>query len=589
MDLITTAFQVLPHSAHAGDNVDILFNIENLKDTFIEGVKVKFYLSRNSWISTGDYEIDSYDIDSIASGAQSGVIKASLHLPPKDDSFWMDDGDATYYIGALIANNNAIDLVYSEAYQQFVTHDAIDITGLDISDYASEDSNQNYIDLVGKEFSVDPSDGDQRVRPGESIDIKYQIANLGGGHAGEFKVEFYVSSNRFISEDDHKIGERQIGSVNGLSFTDTFHLPDASDEIWEHFDGTYYVGMIIDGDDQVEELSNLNNQNKGQYLDSDTVEVVGTYLQKGADLVGADLHLVDKGYEHNPLEPGDKFHVEYSVLNAGSGDAPFYANNFYIVKKDFLNDHNQITDKDIDYHNVYGLLGDPDSFLMNLGPYDYTGTQDIYLQVPPHVSAGEYYLVMQTDDYDEVAETNEFNNLNYVDIYIDGPADLLGKHLEVLENVSEDIPLSPGEVITVKYEVVNKGGEDVPFSATHFYLFTEDYLNENKPIFGTIEVKDIDNEDLYVLYGDQFSEIITLGPDDSTGKQEINLEVPHDINPGKYFLGMQNDVYDEVQEPNEFNNSLFGIGKDYVEVFIGEKIIAGPAPVGGGPPNSYWT
>ena len=184
---------------------------------------------------------------------------------------------------------------------------------------------------------------------------------------------------------------------------------------------------------------------------------------------------------------------------------------------------------------------------------------------------------MQTDDYDEVAETNEFNNLNYVDIYIDGPADLLGKHLEVLENVSEDIPLSPGEVFTVKYEVVNKGGEDVPFSATHFYLFTEDYLNENQPIFGTIEVKDIDNEDLYVLYGDQFSEIITLGPDDSTGKQEINLEVPHDINPGKYFLGMQNDVYDEVQEPNEFNNSLFGIGKDYVEVFIGGKIIAGPA------------
>ena len=107
---------------------------------------------------------------------------------------------------------------------------------------------------------------------------------------------------------------------------------------------------------------NLNNQNKGQYLDSDTVEVVGTNLQEGADLVGAGLHLVDNGYEHNPVEPGDKFHVEYSVLNAGSGDAPFYANNFYIVKKDFLNDHNQITDKDIDYHNVYGLLGDHDSF-----------------------------------------------------------------------------------------------------------------------------------------------------------------------------------------------------------------------------------
>ena len=409
------------------------------------------------------------------------------------------------------------------------------------------------------------------MHPGESIDIKYQIANLGDGNAGEFKVEFYVSSNPYISKDDHKIGERQIDSISQSSVTDiqneTFHLPDASDEIWAHFDGTYYVGMIINGDYQVEELSNLNNQNKGQYLDSDTVEVVGTHLQEGADLLGAGLHLVNNGYEHNPVKPGDLFQVKYSVLNSGSGDAPFYANNFYIATEDFIESHQKITDQDLDSINLYGLLGDPDSFLMNLEPYDYTGLKEITLQVPYNVSAGKYLLVMQTDDYDEVNETNKFNNLDYVEIYIEEPADLLGQHLEVLNDVSEVDPLLPGEVFTAKYEVVNNGKGYVPFSATHFYLLTEDYLNEHQ----TINVEDIDNLDLFALYGDKFSEVITLEAGHSTGKQEIDLEVPFGIEPGKYYLGLQNDVFEEVQETNEFNNSLFGIGKDYVEVFIGEN------------------
>ncbi len=577
MDLITKTFQVLPYSAHGDEKVDVLFNIENVTDALIEGIEVKFYLSHNSWISTGDYEIGFYDIPSIARDAQSGVIRANLHLPPADHEFWLDNGDATYYIGALIANNNAIDLVSSEAYQQFVTHDAIDITEFNIPEDVSEDvsvaSDQDFIDLVGSHFSVATSDGDHRVYPGEAVDIAYQIANQEGRHAGEFNVEFYLSSNFFISGDDVLIGTHQIDSVDRLSSTDilngTFQLPDASHEIWSNFDGTYYIGMIIDGVHQVSEFSHLNNQNQGQYLDSDTVEVVGTHIHEGADLIGAGLHIVDEVSQNKPLKPGDLFHVQYGALNAGSGDAPYFANNFYIATEHFVNTHQQITGQDIDFHDLYGLLGDRDSFLIALEPYDYTGTQDITLQVPYNVSAGKYYLVMQTEDYNEVHETNEFNNIiDYVEIYIDGPGDLFNQHLAVLDENSEDDPLLPGEVFTAEYEVVNKGGEDVPFSATHFYLFSEEYLNENNEI----KVADIDNKDLFVLYGDQYTEVITLGAGHSTGKREISLQVPHDIEPGKYFLGIQSDVFEEVNEDNELNNSLFAPTEDYVAVYIGDEL-----------------
>ncbi|MDJ0899523.1 MAG: CARDB domain-containing protein [Xenococcus sp. MO_188.B8] len=291
-------------------------------------------------------------------------------------------------------------------------------------------------------------------------------------------------------------------------------------------------------------------------------------MPEKADLISAGLQIVDEVPQNKPLKPGDLFHVQYAALNAGGGDAPYFANNFYIATEDFVQSHQQITDRDIDFHDLYGLLGDRDSFLIDLEPYDYTGTQDITLQVPHNVSAGKYYLVMQTDDDNEVPETNEFNNLDYVEIYIDGPGDLFNQHLAVLDENSEDDPLQPGEVFTAEYEVVNKGGEDVPFSATHFYLLTEDYLNKHE----TIKVEDIDNIELYALYGDQFSEVITLGAFDSTGMQEIDLQIPEGIKPGKYYLGMQSDVFAEVDEFYELNNSLFAPVEDYVEIYIGDVI-----------------
>ena len=148
------------------------------------------------------------------------------------------------------------------------------------------------------------------------------------------------------------------------------------------------------------------------------------------------------------------------------------------------------------------------------------------------------------------------------------PGDLFNQHLAVLDNVSEDNPLQPGEIFSAEYEVINQGGEDVPFSATHFYLLTEDYLNDHE----TINVEDIDNIDLYALYGDQFTGVISLEAGESTGKQEISLQIPDEIEPGKYFLGIQSDVFAEVEESNELNNSLFAPVEDYVEIHIGDVI-----------------
>ena len=566
-ELTNSYFNLLSGDYKPGGTVHLEYSAANLSHVRSDGFNVKFYLSNNEYISTNDIEIGSYDFtDGLDAYSKTGMIDLSLTLPSEDHPFWKYNGNGSYFFGAIIDPGDA-NPEYKESNNANMGYkfdsDVHAISGINVAD------------LYGSHFAVYPSHGGHRTYPGQAVDIAYQITNQEVSHSGPFNVEFYLSSNPYISPNDYKIGEQLIKSgVHGFSHTGinwgTYHLPDASHEIWSNFDGTYYLGMIIDGAHQVVEMSHKNNQNQGQYLDSDTVEVVGTHPEKGADLVGASLHLVDHGSsEHNPVEAGDHFKVEYSVLNTGSGDAPFFGNNFYIATEDFVKSHQPITNEDLDSHSLYGLVGDFDSFLMQLGPYDHTGTKEITLQLPHNVSsAGKHYLVMQTDDYDEVQEPDEFNNIHYVEIYLDGPADLFNQHLAVLDNVSEDNPLQPGEIFSAEYEVVNKGGEDVPFSATHFYLLTEDYLNEHE----TINVEDIDSMDLYALYGDEFTEVISLEAGETTGKQEISLQIPDDIEPGKYFLGIQSDLFEEVEESNELNNSLFAPVEDHVEIHIGDVV-----------------
>ena len=563
-DLTNSSFNLISGDYRPGGTVTLEFSTANLSPTAANPFSVGIYLSNNEYISTNDFPIGFYNVNSGLTGyGDTGIIRQSVTLPDASHPFWNHKGNGTYFFGAIADPTNS----HAERKESNNSN-----FGLKFDSDSHIVSGLTFTDLTGGYFSASPADGDHRLYPGESVNIDYQIVNQEGLNAGAFNVDFYLSRDPYISSNDSYIGTHQVNGVNGFSSTEilngTFQLPDASNEIWSNFDGTYYLGMIIDGANQVVEISHTNNQNQGQYLDSDTVEVIGTNLPGGADLISGGLRIVDDVSAQNALRPGDVFDVEYSVVNSGDGKAPFFANNFYLATEEFLNSHSQITASDIDFNDLYGFLGDRDSFLIELEPHDYTGTQDITLRVPFNVSAGKYYLVMQTDDYNEVEETNEFNNLAFVDIYIDGAGDLFNQHLDILDDVSEDNPLQPGELFTAEYEVVNKGGENVPFSATHFYIFTEEYLNRNNEI----QVEDIDQEELFVLYGDRFTEVITLEPGASTGKQEISLQIPENIEAGKYFLGIQSDVFDEVDEPNELNNSLFPPVGDYVEIYIGDGV-----------------
>ncbi|ELS04880.1 CARDB domain-containing protein [Xenococcus sp. PCC 7305] len=584
-DLANAYFNIVSGDYQPNGVVVIEYAAANLSQVASSPFSAGFYLSNNEYISTSDVQIGSYEFSNgLAAQGNSGIIQHSVTLPDADSPFWKYKGNGTYFIGAIADPGNA-----HPEYTQVNNSNL----GYKIDSDAHAISGITFTDLVGSHFAANPADGGFRLTPGGLVSIDYQIGNQEARGAGPFDIEFFLSSNPYISHNDALVGSHRIESLNGFTKTDilngTFALPDASHEIWSQFDGTYYLGMIIDGVQQVNELSHRNNQNQGQHLDSDTVEIIATNIGGGdsslADLIGVDLSITDGISENNVVEPGEEIEVKYSVLNAGGNYAPFFANEFFIVRRDLIDSIQNLSVADVNYDSIQNLFGDEGSAFIQLEPYAFTGQQDITLRIPENISAGHYAVVMQTDVFDEVFEANEFNNIIYTDVSIEGP-DLYNEHLSLEEDFTEDNPLIPGETFTAEYEVVNGGTHDIPFFATHFYLITEEFKTRNSEIaFSDIEYNpninspDFDPNsdplftDVFPLYGDEFSEVIALGAGHSTDRQTIELEIPEDYNipSGKYYLGVQSDVFDEVDEPNELNNSLFSQTLDYVEVYVGSN------------------
>jgi len=96
-----------------------------------------------------------------------------------------------------------------------------------------------------------------QVSPGtSSITIYCDIANVGNSSSGNFRVNFYASSDSTITTDDHYIGYSSLSLIGvdfhgSISFSTIFptSIPD----------GEYHIGFIIDPSDSIEELNETNN------------------------------------------------------------------------------------------------------------------------------------------------------------------------------------------------------------------------------------------------------------------------------------------------------------------------------------------
>ena len=124
------------------------------------------------------------------------------------------------------------------------------------------------VDLAGTALNATP---EAPVPAGGQTTIHFTVANLGSTAPRAFAVSFYLSADATISAADTLVatfngtGPAALSSVSdsvvaALPATDPFRN-----------DNQYYLGMIVDPDDVVNESDEANNRNRGDGLDRDAV------------------------------------------------------------------------------------------------------------------------------------------------------------------------------------------------------------------------------------------------------------------------------------------------------------------------------
>jgi subtilisin family serine protease len=134
------------------------------------------------------------------------------------------------------------------------------------------------VDLRGRNFNIRPG----RLNAGDTFDLDFQVENTGGGNAGGFHVNFYLSTDNTIDGGDTLLSSHFIAGLAGNSNTgnlvQNLSLPNIwSANTWRTIgDGNYTIGMIIDAGNNIWETDEGNNRNRGQLVDAESMRINNT-------------------------------------------------------------------------------------------------------------------------------------------------------------------------------------------------------------------------------------------------------------------------------------------------------------------------
>jgi CARDB protein/SdrD B-like protein/FG-GAP repeat protein len=377
-------------------------------------------------------------------------------------------------------------------------------------------------DLYGTSFDVveDPSPlGDT------PLTVNYEITNGGADASGGFDVYFYISKDTtFGNGDDYTIKTLSLGSVAGSSTTGSLQTtvtPPAASDTWWAGEADYYIGMLVDYNDDVSETDEGNNSNRGTGLDWD-----GVHLEVGS----ADLIVEDITVAPTPPIAGLPATITATLRNQGDATATGSIRLEYYVGGHYIG-HGYLSSS----------LGEGAAKTESISHTALT---------PEHHSVR---VVVDTEDI--VSESDEENNERIEPYYWDpqdGP-DLYGTYFDVVEDPAE-LGATP---LTVNYRIAN-GGTDASGDFDVYFYISKDTTFGNGDDYtvktlssGSIAADSITSTQQTTVVPPVASDTWWTGEDD-------------------YYIGMLVDYNDDVTETIEGNNSNRGTGLDWDGVHLTE-------------------
>lgn len=368
-------------------------------------------------------------------------------------------------------------------------------------------------DLAPGLYSVYPA----QVEPGGNMTVYWGNTNAGGGtipSGTSWIDQIYLSTDTVLGDaNDVYLGDYTFTLTDDLWMYVTV---DASLEVTipaETPQGAYFILLKADSGDAIVETSEGNN-------------VTSLVLNIGTPQYDLVIESVTPAVTEAKV--GDQVLVSW----AGRNDGSFTILNGWWYDEVYISADTTLDGSDIDtYIGWQGV-----SATLAAGE---TYTSSVQVTIPMWITPGTYYILVNADAINYVAETNESNN-----VLASGPITITALNVDLapISMTPSATTVVSGDQFTIDVEVVNNGPDAIPASAgwsSVIYLSTDDTLDPAA-----------DREFAYRW------EDGPLAAGATRTSTLYVMGVPFDIPDGAYTLFLVTDASGALAETEEGNNVL---------------------------------
>ncbi len=344
------------------------------------------------------------------------------------------------------------------------------------------------------------------VPGGTNMSIWCDIQYWGIGLSGDFNVSFRVSLDTTINLADPEIAKVLVPSIFAGDWADVLWYGTFPKGITNE---TYYVGWIIDIDEDVFENDEANNN---IYETPSQLEVV------------IEAELYDRGLSYSGFTPTEvmpgvtQFSIWCDIENVGlAPSGPFNLS--------FLASFNPSVSLALDFEIARVTV--PSIMNGSYADVSWTGTF-------PYIPFSGYYVGWEFDIDDDVDEGSEYN-VGYASFY---PLSVVNKSDLTDRGASysgmSEMSVEPGvTTFSVFADIENIGLMTSEASNVSFYASLDTNITTSDYYLGY--------DDLLPLLNGSYSDVTWAG-------------IFPNISDGSYYIGWISDVNDDVDEGNEGNN-----------------------------------
>ncbi|MBD2327732.1 pre-peptidase C-terminal domain-containing protein [Alkalinema sp. FACHB-956] len=429
---LTSQFQTIGGSSSTeAFDIGVLNNKGVYKDTVSNRNNktdwYKFTVLQSTDFKASD-ENSSVSLELYKADANGNLTTTAVPYPTEGNAIILDTG--TYYLKVNAGGSSNGLLPYTLNVEGVPR--TIDVFG---TNFRLAETTATNPPTGSNDFSTDLPDVTNTGNPErKTVKSFLTIKNGGTVKTGSFKVKYYLSRTSTIDPDSSTtVLLKTVDVTNGVDpavvgsqdpTTGTFTLiedlvlPDGRNidpkKFWTRDAGTYYIGVVIDADNNLVEGAEgeQNNTNQGNFLDSSSF--VANNVQV-AELVGQSLTVINPSQTYLPE---GTLQVSYSVQNQGRRPTTDFNNKIniqFVLSQDNIIGNADDSTLVSDLVEIAGIAGStasgpatsgvqtrniflPDSldnFWQNLG----TGTKTVYIG-------------MRIDPGNLIEESVEDNNLN---------------------------------------------------------------------------------------------------------------------------------------------------------------------------------